>query len=106
MTKLAQRLASRMERWLGLMRMHGGAQAAMIADVPEDFRDNFSKRVKLMAPLLKALEECVERRGGSRFLRADPSGDCLFSKKGALSVHGSIFSWMSFRISRHSVPLY
>ncbi|MBN9931599.1 hypothetical protein HZD82_27120, partial [Pantoea agglomerans] len=37
--RLANRLASRLERWLCLMRMHGGAQAAMIADVPEEIRD-------------------------------------------------------------------
>lgn len=65
--KLAQRLASRMERWLGLMRMHGGAQAAMIADVPEDFRDNFSKRVKLMAPLLKAWKSALKEEGAVDF---------------------------------------
>jgi len=65
--KLAQRLASRLERWLGLMRMHGGAQAAMIADVPEALRDNFSKRVKLMAPLLKAWKSALKEEGAVDF---------------------------------------
>ncbi len=35
------------------MRMHGGAQAEMIAGAPE-CRELFGKRIKLMAPLLKA----------------------------------------------------
>ncbi|MFT4273871.1 MAG: DNA helicase IV [Pantoea sp.] len=65
--KLAQRLASRLERWLGLMRMHGGAQAAMIADVPEEQRDQFSKRVKLMAPILKAWKSALKDEGAVDF---------------------------------------
>ncbi|WP_345826935.1 DNA helicase IV [Pantoea sp. BRR-3P] len=65
--KLAQRVASRMERWLGLMRMHGGAQAAMIADVSEEQRDSFSKRVKLMAPLLKAWKSALKEEGAVDF---------------------------------------
>jgi DNA helicase-4 len=56
-----------MERWLGLMRMHGGAQAAMIADVAEAQRDNFSKRVKLMAPLLKAWKSALKEEGAVDF---------------------------------------
>ncbi|NMP27059.1 DNA helicase IV [Rahnella sp. SAP-1] len=51
---LAERLGSRLERWLGLMRTHGGSQAEMIEQAPEDLRDIFQKRVRLMAPLLKA----------------------------------------------------
>ncbi len=33
--------------------MHGGSQAEMIAGAPEAVRDLFSKRVKLMSPLMK-----------------------------------------------------
>ncbi len=36
------------------MRMHGGAQAEMIASAPEEIRDLFSKRIKMIAPILKA----------------------------------------------------
>lgn len=64
---LAQRLAGRLERWLGLMRMHGGAQAAMIADAPEAIRDRFTKRVKLMAPLLKAWKSALKEEGAIDF---------------------------------------
>lgn len=64
---LAKRLSSRLERWLGLMRMHGGAQAAMIADVSEERRDLFSKRVKLMAPLLKAWKTALKEEGAVDF---------------------------------------
>ncbi len=51
---LAERVGSRLERWLGLMRSHGGSQAEMIEQAPEDMRDLFQKRIRLMAPLLKA----------------------------------------------------
>nr|WP_314419770.1 DNA helicase IV [uncultured Erwinia sp.] len=65
--RLAKRLASRLERWLGLMRMHGGAQAAMIEGAPEEIRDLFSKRVKLMAPLLKAWKTALKEEGAVDF---------------------------------------
>lgn len=64
---LARRLSSRLERWLGLMRMHGGAQAAMIASAPEAVRDLFAKRVKLMAPLLKAWKAALKEEGAVDF---------------------------------------
>jgi len=65
--RLAKRLASRLERWLGLMRMHGGAQAAMIESAPEEVRELFSKRVKLMAPLLKAWKNALKEEGAVDF---------------------------------------
>ncbi|MGE9550535.1 DNA helicase IV [Erwinia amylovora] len=65
--RLAGRLASRLERWLGLMRMHGGAQAAMIESAPEDVRDLFAKRVKLMAPLMKAWKSALKNEGAVDF---------------------------------------
>ena len=49
------------------MRMHGGAQAEMIGSAPEEIRDLFSKRIKLMAPLLKSPERCAEGRKRCRF---------------------------------------
>ncbi|QGU88151.1 DNA helicase IV [Erwinia sorbitola] len=64
---LARRLSSRLERWLGLMRMHGGAQAAMIDSAPEEVRDLFSKRVKLMAPLMKAWKAALKEEGAVDF---------------------------------------
>ena len=65
--KLANRLATRLERWLSLMRMHGGAQAAMIDDVPDEIRELFSKRIKLMAPLLKAWKSALKEEGAVDF---------------------------------------
>lgn len=58
--KLQRRLASRLDRWVSLMRMHGGAQAEMIANAPQEIRDLFSKRIKLMAPLLKAWKNALK----------------------------------------------
>ena len=58
--KLQRRIASRLDRWVSLMRMHGGSQAEMIAGAPEEVLDLFSKRVKLMAPLLKAWKTALK----------------------------------------------
>lgn len=64
---LAKRLASRLERWLGLMRMHGGTQAAMIDSASQEVRDLFSKRVKLMAPMMKAWKSTLKEEGAVDF---------------------------------------
>lgn len=65
--KLARRLAPRLDRWVSLMRMHGGAQAEMIAGAPEAIRTLFSKRVKLMAPLLKAWKTALKEENAVDF---------------------------------------
>ncbi|WP_409307176.1 DNA helicase IV [Pectobacterium sp. B1J-3] len=57
---LAERLAGRLERWLGLMRMHGGSQAEMVAQAHEDTRAVFQQRIRLMAPLLKAWKKALK----------------------------------------------
>lgn len=64
---LAKRLVPRLERWLGLMRMHGGTQAVMIEDAPEEIRDLFSRRIKLMAPLMKAWKSALKEEGATDF---------------------------------------
>ncbi|GAA3591265.1 DNA helicase IV [Gibbsiella greigii] len=61
--RLAERLAGRLERWLGLMRMHGGSQAEMIEQANEEVRDLFAKRIRLMAPLLKAWKGALKEEG-------------------------------------------
>lgn len=58
--KLARRLGSRLDRWVSLMRMHGGSQAEMTESAPEAIRAVFSKRVKLMAPMLKAWKTALK----------------------------------------------
>ena len=65
--KLARRLGSRLDRWVSLMRMHGGTQAEMIESAPEAIRDLFSKRVKLMAPLLKAWKTALKAENAVDF---------------------------------------
>ena len=65
--KLARRLGSRLDRWVSLMRMHGGTQAEMIESAPEAIRDLFSKRVKLMAPLLKAWKNALKEENAVDF---------------------------------------
>ncbi|RAU38747.1 DNA helicase IV [Enterobacter sp. RIT418] len=65
--KLARRLGSRLDRWVSLMRMHGGTQAEMIESAPEAIRDLFSKRVKLMAPMLKAWKTALKEENAVDF---------------------------------------
>lgn len=65
--QLAKRLASRLESWIGLMRMHGGSQAAMIESAPESVRELFAKRVKLMAPLMKTWKIALKEEGAIDF---------------------------------------
>ncbi|CDG98843.1 DNA helicase IV [Xenorhabdus bovienii str. puntauvense] len=52
--QLTIRLSDRLERWLELMRMHGGSQKEMIEQASPAYADTFQKRIRLMAPLLKA----------------------------------------------------
>ena len=65
--KLARRLGSRLDRWVSLMRMHGGSQAEMIESAPETIRALFSKRVKLMAPMLKAWKTALKEENAVDF---------------------------------------
>ncbi|MRT47360.1 DNA helicase IV [Raoultella sp. RIT712] len=65
--KIQRRMASRLDRWVSLMRMHGGSQAEMIAGAPEAVRDLFGKRVKLMAPLLKAWKTALKEENAVDF---------------------------------------
>ncbi|CAM3941230.1 MULTISPECIES: DNA helicase IV [Rahnella] len=64
---LAERLGSRLERWLSLMRMHGGSQAEMIESASEEVKDLFTKRIRLMAPLLKAWKTALKEEGAVDF---------------------------------------
>ncbi|QWA12759.1 DNA helicase IV [Sodalis ligni] len=65
--RLAQRLAPRIERWIGLMRMHGGTQAEMIQQAPDDLHDVFQKRIRLLSPLLKAWKQALKEEGAVDF---------------------------------------
>ncbi|MEE3661864.1 DNA helicase IV [Brenneria sp. g21c3] len=64
---LAERLAGRLERWVGLMRMHGGSQSEMIEQAPEEIRPLFQQKVRLMAPLLKAWKKALKDEGAVDF---------------------------------------
>ncbi|MBB1199861.1 DNA helicase IV [Enterobacteriaceae bacterium 89] len=65
--KIIKRMGSRLDRWVSLMRMHGGSQAEMIDGAPEEVRELFGKRVKLMAPLLKAWKTALKDEGAVDF---------------------------------------
>lgn len=99
--KLAMRLAPKLERWVGLMREHGGSQAQMIEDAPEEIRDLFQKRIRLMAPLLKAWKTALKDEGAVDFPGLIQQRSPYWIK-GGLLVRGSTFWSMSFRISHRS----
>ncbi|MCS2153702.1 DNA helicase IV [Scandinavium goeteborgense] len=65
--KIVRRMGSRLDRWVSLMRSHGGSQAEMIDSAPEEIRELFGKRVKLMAPLLKAWKTALKEEGAVDF---------------------------------------
>lgn len=65
--RLVRRMGVRLDRWVSLLRMHGGSQAEMIESAPEDVRALFSKRVKLMAPLLKAWKMALKAENAVDF---------------------------------------
>jgi DNA helicase-4 len=65
--KIVRRMGSRLDRWVSLMRSHGGSQAEMIDSAPEEIRELFGKRVKLMAPLLKAWKTALKDEGAVDF---------------------------------------
>ncbi len=64
---IVRRMGSRLERWVSLMRINVGPQAEAIAGAPEEIRDLFSKRVKLLAPLVKAWKTALKEEGAVDF---------------------------------------
>ncbi|HEF8772727.1 TPA: DNA helicase IV [Providencia stuartii] len=65
--KISKKVVSRLERWLGLMRMHGGSQKEMIESADEQYKDRFQKRIRLMSPLLKAWKNALKVEGAIDF---------------------------------------
>lgn len=70
---LTERMGARLDGWLHLMRDSGGSQAEMIALAPEALKGDFQKKIRLLAPLLKAQKGAERRRGGG-FSRSAASG--------------------------------
>ncbi|MDR0806977.1 MAG: DNA helicase IV [Enterobacteriaceae bacterium] len=64
---LCERLAVRIDYWLGLMRNHGGSQAEMLELAPEDLRSDLQKKLRLLAPLLKAWKKALKEEGAVDF---------------------------------------
>ncbi|PHM46525.1 DNA helicase IV [Xenorhabdus miraniensis] len=65
--QLTDKLSVRLERWLGLMRRHGGSQKEMIKQAPAAYAYLFQKRIRLMAPLLKAWKSALKSEGAVDF---------------------------------------
>ncbi|EKT58465.1 DNA helicase IV [Providencia sneebia] len=65
--KISHRIVSRLDRWLSLMRMHGGSQKEMIEAADDSLSDRFQKRIRLMAPLLKAWKNALKAQGAIDF---------------------------------------
>ncbi|MBP9643938.1 MAG: DNA helicase IV, partial [Budvicia sp.] len=64
---LSDRLAIRLDYWLGLIRTQGGSQADLIALAPETLRSDFQKKIRLLAPLLKAWKSALKEEGAVDF---------------------------------------
>ncbi len=71
------------------------------SSAPEEIRDLFSKRIKLMAPLLKAWKGALKAENAVDFSGLIHQAIVIL-EKGPLSARGSIFWLMNFRISRRS----
>lgn len=65
--KISKKIVSRLERWLSLMRMHGGSQKEMIEATDAAVKDLFQKRIRLMSPLLKAWRNALKNEGAIDF---------------------------------------
>ncbi|MBP6120852.1 MULTISPECIES: DNA helicase IV [Providencia] len=65
--KISNKVSARLERWLSLMRMHGGSQKEMIENTNEEIKDLFQKRIRLMAPLLKVWKGALKEEGAIDF---------------------------------------
>ncbi|PHM63998.1 ATP-dependent DNA helicase UvrD [Xenorhabdus stockiae] len=61
--QVQSRLSSHLDYWLELMRMHGGSQKEMLERALPEYSDIFPKRIRLMAPLLKAWKSALKVEG-------------------------------------------
>ncbi len=66
-TALQAHLAPRLAYWIGLLREHGGSQAAMVEQASEALRAPFQQRLRLLAPLLKAWKAALKQEGALDF---------------------------------------
>lgn len=64
---LTERMGARLDGWLHLMRDSGGSQAEMIALAPEALKGDFQKKIRLLAPLLKACKKALKEEGAVDF---------------------------------------
>ena len=65
--QLINRLTGRLERWISLIRTHGGSRPVMTEEAPDAIRPLFGKRLGLLAPLLKAWKQHLKDEGAVDF---------------------------------------
>ncbi|WP_340607693.1 DNA helicase IV [Xenorhabdus bharatensis] len=65
--QIQSRLSGHLNYWLELMRMHGGSQKEMLEQALPEYSDSFPKRIRLMAPLLKAWKSALKEEGALDF---------------------------------------
>lgn len=65
--QLTYRLAPKLDQWLALLREQNGSQADWVKQAPESVRDQFQKRIRLMAPLLKAWKASLKAENALDF---------------------------------------
>lgn len=60
--KLMERLIVKIDRWLGILRSQSLSQGDIIASAPEENKSTLQKRLRLLAPLLKAWKLELKQR--------------------------------------------
>ncbi|MGL4860884.1 MAG: DNA helicase IV [Enterobacteriaceae bacterium] len=83
--ELIARLIPRLQRWLRLVRMQGGAQGDIVQMATEEAQPILQKQLRLMAPLLKAYKGQLKEEGAvdsPRLLKL--AADCLSRRSRSL----------------------
>lgn len=65
--KLENQVATRLERWINLLRMQGSSQKTIIENIKPAYAEQFKKYLKLLAPLLKAWKTALKEEGATDF---------------------------------------
>ncbi|CAK9884625.1 MAG: DNA helicase IV [Candidatus Erwinia impunctatus] len=83
--QITQRWVVRADRWLALVLQQELTQAQLIASASESSRELFSRRIKLLAPLIKAWKKALKEEGAIDFFGLIRQAVALVEKKRFIS---------------------
>lgn len=66
-SSITRRLVTRLDSWLAILRMSEHSQKTLIEQAEESIRNEFSRRLKLLSPLLKAWNSQLKKEGAVDF---------------------------------------